>query len=369
MVTSFYIHWPFCPLVASAERDQSMGAYHVALLKELEDYCAFEETSAPLKTVFFGGGTPSIYPLDLLRETTDLLESRRGFDPSYEMTIEVTPGTVSQEHLLAWKELGINRLSIRGSNVQDESVTPLRWHEHVQDLFELIGRAAPLFENLSVDLTIGLPGVTSAQWKEMIATITEGPIQHIALSFFTEHEARELQDKPVAVPTDDEVAALYYWTIEQLGYAGIRQYEISHFARPGWESGHNSVYWNYLSYKGFGLGACSFDGQVRSQNEKNLVHYIQGVRGRNVTVFAEKLSDKQVWFERLMLGLCQLKGVWLEDIVAPLSIREREAFSKTTDELMLAQLVSHNEGRIALTQAGLAVANEIIVKLSCIDQL
>lgn len=332
------------------------------------------ESAVPLKTVFFGGGTPSTYPSELLTETIDLLKGKWGFQEQYEMTIEVNPGTVTAEKLHNWKDCGINRLSIGVQSLNDDVLRKLNRHQKASDVTSLLDMAVPLFENLSVDIIVGLPGVTSEQWKEMIATLLTWPIKHVSLYFLTVHEDTQLYfgvaRKTIVLPHDDEIVDLYLWTIEQFAAAGIEQYEISNFARPGWESQHNRVYWERKPYKGFGLGACSFDGGVRDQNEKNLTKYVQNVSNNgNITVFAETLTEKQRWLEELMLGLRQVKGVLLDDVCKTLSIKEKQEFNRKKEELEAAQLIFCRDERIALTPGGLSVANEVIVKLSCIDTL
>jgi oxygen-independent coproporphyrinogen III oxidase len=374
---SFYIHWPFCPyrchfcpFVALAGQDEHMEDYHSALFFEINSF--LENTEAvPLKTVFFGGGTPSTYPVSLLAQTIELLRSKRGFVPSYEMTIEVNPGTVTIDKLHAWKEAGINRLSIGVQSLNDSVLKGLNRHQKAQDVLDLLDAAAPLFDNLSVDLIVGLPGISSDEWRSMIQKIVLWPISHVSMYFLTVHEDTQLyfgiKSNRIQLPTDDDVVDLYYWTIKEFERAGLIQYEISNFSRAGRRSEHNSVYWHRAPYKGFGLGACSFDGAVRSQNEKNLMKYLSSVKnGIDITFFSEELSDKQVWLEQLMLGLRQRSGVGIQGILQPLTDKEKEAFYTITNELSEAGLVKLQEDTIALTPGGLSVANEIIVKLSCI---
>jgi oxygen-independent coproporphyrinogen-3 oxidase len=228
-----------------------------------------------------------------------------------------------------------------------------------------------LFENLSVDIIVGLPGVRSDEWKEMIKQIVAWPIKHVSMYFLTIHEDTQLyfgiQSKKVTLPTDDEVVDLYYWTIDEFAAAGLEQYEISNFSRPGWHSKHNSVYWQRQPYKGFGMGACSFDGKRRTKNTTNLLKYLEEIRhtGKSI-VFEEALTDEQVWLEQLMLGLRQRKGLHVATILEPLSLKKREEFSSKAEQLMAARLVSEADGMLRLTPRGLSVANEIIVKLSCL---
>lgn len=383
LVQSFYIHWPFCPyrchfcpFVALAGQDQHMQTYHDALYKEIADFVRMHKQSTlvgPLKTVFFGGGTPSTYPPELLTQTLALLADEVGFEDEYEMTIEVNPGTVTREKLEAWKRFGINRLSIGVQSLNDAVLQKLNRHQRASDVYSLLDNASPLFENLSVDLIVGLPGVSPEEWKGMIETIVTWPIKHVSMYFLTVHEDTQLyfgvQQNKIKLPTDDEVVDLYYWTIEKFAQHGIMQYELSNFARPGWESRHNTVYWQRKPYKAFGLGACSFDGASRFQNEKNLLNYMNGVKNNGtINLFTEKLSDKQAWLERLMLGLRQLKGVLVAEVLKSLSEEEKKEFFMRIDELVTARLLSYTNEYIALTPAGLSVTNEIVVKLSCIDK-
>jgi len=378
-VQSFYIHWPFCPyrchfcpFVALAGQDQHMGAYHAALMHEIAYFLEQQKTLSTLKTVFFGGGTPSTYPLPLLKETVLLLRESVGFEPSYEMTIEVNPGTVTQEKLETWKEIGVTRLSIGVQSLNDAVLTKLNRHQRAADVYMLMEKAAPLFDNLSIDVIVGLPGISVADWKHMIETVVTWPIKHISMYFLTVHEDTQLyfgvQQQKIILPPDDEVVDTYYWTIDKFAQYGIMQYEISNFARPGWESKHNTVYWQRKPYKAFGLGACSFDGYTRFQNEKNLLKYMQGVQNDEpICIVSERLTDKQIWLETLMLGLRQRGGVAIQELCASLDEYEKKELTKRIDELLAGGLLHRKDGTITVTCTGLSVVNEIVVKLSCID--
>ena len=342
-------------------------------MKELETFFDERLESVPLKTVFFGGGTPSTYPEELLEETITLLQKRAGFAPDYEMTIEVNPGTVTPEKLHTWKRCGINRLSIGVQSLNDELLKKLNRHQKAADVYALIDAGTALFDNLSIDLIIGLPGVSQEEWKRLVTTVSAWPIQHVSMYFLTVHEDTQLyfgvQRKSIILPPDDEVVDLYRWTIEQFAKVGLEQYEISNFGRKGRQSQHNTVYWERKPYKGCGLGACSFDGTRRFQNEKNLLNYMNSaINNGTVVVFVESLNDYQAWLERLMLGLRQIKGVAVDSVLSYLESSRAELFLQKVQELETANLIRCEQGNIALTPVGLSVANEIIVKLSCIDK-
>ena len=375
--SSYYIHWPFCPyrchfcpFVALAGQDEYMNEYHEVLIKEINRYASTHEM-VPLQTVFFGGGTPSTYPPELLTETIELLHDTNGLEPDYEMTIEVNPGTVNKEKLHAWKEAGVNRLSIGVQSLNDEVLKKLNRHQKASDVTWLIENATKLFDNVSIDLIVGLPGISSDEWKSMIKKVVTWPIQHVSMYFLTVHQDTQLyfgvKSKKVTLPADEQVVDLYYWTIEEFAQAGLLQYEISSFARKGFQAKHNSVYWHRIPYKGFGMGACSFDGAQRLKNSTNLLKYLEEIRNTGKSILSsERLTDKQVWLEQLMLGLRQRRGIVVADILKPLSLKEKEEFSRKSQELLSAGLVSASDDTLMLTPKGLSVANEIIVQLSCI---
>lgn len=309
---SFYIHWPFCPykchfcpFVAIAGQDSFMTQYHKALWKEIDGYMeAVEQT--PLDTLFFGGGTPSTYPDDLLLDTFGRLRGYNLLTNDTEVTIEVNPGTVRQEQLPLWKEAGITRLSIGVQSLNDQVLKKLNRQQSHTDVMTLIEQASVFFNNLSIDLILGLPGVSDEEWKQLIMTVVQWPINHISVYFLTVHEETVLFFKvkrnDITLPDEEWMVDLYEWTIACLQEHGFVHYETSNFARPGFESQHNQVYWDHKPYKGFGLGACSFDGERRLQNEKNLKEYLTKIeQGVAITIFAEELTLEQL---RLEKNLC-----------------------------------------------------------------
>ena len=375
-VESLYIHWPFCPyrcnfcpFVALAGHDHFMDQYHRALQKEIINYGKSCLAKQPIKTLFMGGGTPSTYPPLLLLETFGILKELFVFAPDAEITIEVNPGTVNQEKLEAWKQAGINRLSIGVQSLDDAVLKKLNRHQSAQDVINLLKQAQHLFDNLSVDLIIGLPEVTEERWKMDLAELMRWPLTHISLYFLTVHEETPLyygvKKKKIALLPDDKLVDLYNWSVGFLKEHGFVQYEVSNFARPGYESKHNSVYWNRSAYKGFGLGAASFDGTSRLQNDKRLIEYLEGITlGKNVSVMSELLTEDQVWLERLMLGLRQAQGIDVDDLTKLLSVDKQLKFMEQVKLLSYENFLTYDGKRASLTSKGLALASEITVQLS-----
>ena len=282
---SLYIHWPFCPykchfcpFVALASHDQFMEQYHKALIAEIEQFVDKQSQVVPIKTIHFGGGTPSTYPLVLLLDMMSILNKRFVIEPDVEIALEVNPGTVSLEKIRVWRNVGINRLSIGVQGIDDKVLQSLNRHQTTDQVIDLLTNAAAFFDNISVDLILGLPGISGEHWKLLIMRAVQWPLVHISIYFLTIHENTPLyfkvQANQVSLPDDQEVVALYEWTCDTLAKHGFEQYELSNFARPGYASKHNTAYWNRDAYKGFGIGACSFDGQYRFQNEKNIMKYM-----------------------------------------------------------------------------------------------
>jgi len=298
------------------------------------------------------------------------LKEEYNLDPSAEITLEVNPGTVTPEKVVAWKQAGINRLSIGVQSLQDAVLAGLNRHQSVHDVMTTLDYTSPFFDALSIDLILGLPGVSADDWKNTIQRVVAWPITHLSIYFLTIHEQTPLyyriQTRTMVVPPDDEVMDLYLWTLEMLDQAGFERYEVSNFARrsahKSYRSEHNMVYWDRKPYRGFGLGAWSFDGIVRSHNEKNLIAYCErACRDESLTVFTETVTPYQVWFEQVMLSMRRAEGV----SYALLKKEIADDFLRATiADLVTAGYAYEGTESLILTQKGLAVENEIVVRLT-----
>jgi oxygen-independent coproporphyrinogen-3 oxidase len=348
---------------------QYMREYHAALKQEIVFFAQQNRRDRAIRTLYFGGGTPSVMPSDLLLDTFGTLKSEFVFDKACEITIEVNPGTVTPEQIAFWKEIGINRVSVGVQSLNDQVLQNLGRYQTAADVRALIPLLAASCADVSVDLMLGLPGITSTEWKQQLHEIVTWPIMHLSLYFlsldpYTRLE-RDVRLGKSAVPNEQEVLNLYYWSIECLQHHGLLQYEISNFARPGHESKHNRAYWERKPYKGFGLGAWSYDGIGRFQNQTNLMQYMQGIqRGDDITLYSEQLTPEQVRLEKIMLGLRQTRGVCIHDVLAHCSQEQRESREKHIKRLIQEQLVREHAGWLQLTPAGFAVENRIAVELS-----
>ena len=373
---SLYIHWPFCPykchfcpFVAIASHDAFMERYNKALQQEIALFAGEISSKIPLDTIFLGGGTPSTWPDNLLLDTFGTLRKTFDFFEQCEITIEVNPGTVRIEQLELWKSIGINRLSIGVQSLKDSVLNNLNRKQSKEDVFWVLNAAQKTFDTISVDLILGLPGVNDDEWKDLLNTVVQWPIVHVSIYFLTVHEQTPLyfrvQKKDIELITDECLVDLYYWSIEFLAQHGFAQYEISNFSKLGCQSKHNTVYWERKPYKGFGLGACSFDGASRFSNQKNLMKYMHDIeQKKDVIVFSETLTESQIYLERIMLGLRRVEGIALDEITKSLSEKQREEIEKTVTMLQENKFLNKIQNRIVLTPAGLAVQNDIAARLA-----
>lgn len=377
-----YVHWPFCKnkchycdFVALEKHEQFIERYHKALKAEVAHFFVdrAQGTKAPVKTIFFGGGTPSLYPLPLLTEFTDHLYSFVDRTTIAEMTLEVNPGGLTSSHYLAWRDCGFNRVSV-GVQVLDESVLfNLNRRQKNADVYALMDGIFEYIPNVSVDLIIGLPGSTPETWWKTLEQVLKWPITHISVYFLTIHEqtplAYRIAQKELAPALDDEMVFLYEKTIALLAQHGFVQYEISNFARPGYESTHNIAYWQRKAYKGFGLGAASFEHEQRERNQKNLSAYIEHwLEGAVVTTGRaapkrEILTPEQQRLEIYMLGLRQRVGIDRKTLEAGRTDAQREKLEATLTMLEEHGFITIINDRVQLTVRGMVYENEVIMKL------
>ncbi len=373
---SLYIHWPFCPykchfcpFVALAGHDHFMERYHYALKKEIMQFATACGRRLPIDTLYFGGGTPSTYPNHLLLDMLGILNEAFVLHATTEVTIEVNPGTVNSEQLRLWKEIGINRLSIGVQSLKDSVLKNLNRHQSQEDVYFVIENASKHFENLSIDLIIGLPGVSDDEWKQMLQSIVLLPLKHMSVYFLTVHEDTALytrvKKKTVTLPCDDGLLDLFHWTIAFLAEHGFEQYEISNYARPGFQSRHNTMYWERKPYKAFGIGACSFDGNVRFANDKNLMRYMEALeRTEPVQQIIDAISTQQAFIEKMMLGIRRSTGIALDTVIDDLNVEQQQQLQTKIKELKDGGFIHEQNGQVVLTPRGLSVENEIALQLT-----
>lgn len=355
-----YISYPFC-----AQKCSYCNFASGVLPRELErDYvrAVVAELGAHTwqwtpETVYVGGGTPS------RMETADLAEVLGGVPgrPWREATIEAAPGTVTAEKVAAWRDLGINRISLGAQSfVRAELARTGRKHAAETVAAEIGLLRGQGIASINVDLIAGLPGQTPESWNESLGWIERLDLPHVSVYLLEVDEDSRLGLEVLNhggrygardVPPDEAMAEMYEIAVERLARMGIERYEISNFARPGWESLHNLKYWTLEPYAGFGADAHSFDGTTRRANVERAREYMSRVLAgepAGVSVTAANIAE-----ERFFVGLRLARGIE----PAP---EEWQRHAAAIERFVREGMLARDGGRIRLTAAGVLLSNEVL---------
>jgi len=357
-----YVHLPFCrvhctycPFAVSTDirlQDQ----YTDALIAEIEARSDGERVDS----IFFGGGTPSRTSRENLERIVNKLRERFAIDDDAEFSIEANPEDVDEDAIAFWRSLGVNRISIGVQSFHDDELRPLgRVHGRAQAL-EAVRVAAASGVRTSLDLILGLPRQTAERFEETLEIAITTGAGHVSLYMLDLEEgtalARQVEDERVTLPDDDLVANLYTMAMARFADAGLAQYEISNFARPGEECRHNLRYWRREQYLGFGIGAHSFIGDRRFANTRDIHRYIAGEREPE---FAEILGEGEVRRETIFLRLRQAEGINYEDVVRLCGAEGIAWMDRGLSDGWLRRV----ENRVAFTTSGFLLSNEYMSQL------
>lgn len=357
-----YVHIPFCK-----KRCLYCDFFSTTLLERRAEYIAalLEEIRArkheldDIRTVYLGGGTPSVLDVADIQQILDTIGTER----AEEITMELNPGDATPAYLAAIRAAGINRLSIGVQSLDDRLLQLIgRRHTAAQAIDTVRWAQTAGFDNISIDLMYALPTQTLDQWKTDIQRALDLGVQHISsygLMYEEGTALTKMRDAGAIEAIDEDTEnEMYDVLCEQLKKAGFVHYEVSNFALPGYEAKHNSSYWDGTPYIGVGAGAHSYLPPVRSWNPDDLDAYINGIMAHNLLRESETLTEKDRYNESIMLGLRTRQGVNEE-----LTRRYRDVIETSTRFLNDGSLQKTPEGRIAATQKGLHVLNRIIEAL------
>ncbi len=358
-----YVHLPFCRVhctycAFAISTDISLQQRYVdAVIAEIASRAAGEEVD----TLYFGGGTPSRVSIENLARLAAAIRDRFAVAAGAEFSIEANPEDVTGESLEAWRELGINRVSIGVQSFADRELEPLGRLHGRERAREALSAAVGSGVRTNVDLILGLPNQTAATFQETLETAIAGGAGHLSLYMLDLEEGTPLKAQVVRgrthLPDDEGVAALYEYAISRLAEAGLAQYEISNFARRGEECRHNLRYWNRGAYHGFGIAAHSFVGSQRFANTRNIRHYIDApLSARD---FSENLGPGEVRRETIFLGLRQTSGVSYDHLVELCGQEGVEWVERGLQDGWLRRA----EERVVFTPYGFLLSNDYISQL------
>ncbi len=323
----------------------------------------------PCRTIFFGGGTPSLLTAEQVAEILDA--ARQGFDvlEDAEITLEANPGTLEEAHLLALRAAGVNRLSM-GAQSFDAGL--LRWMgrihspEEIESAFQAARRAG--FENINLDFIFGIPHQTLEQWEMTLERALALAPDHLSLYSLMIEEGtplyRWVEEGRVRPADEDLTAEMYLLAQRKLGEAGYEQYEISNWARPGKACQHNLTYWRNLPYLGVGAGAHSCFGGRRFSTARAIRKYLECVkRDGHAVVDSEEISQELEMAETAMLALRLNEGLSLSLFERRYGITFDQAFGKRLGPVEAAGLLERVNGWIRLSERGRLLGNEVFLRL------
>lgn len=301
-----YIHIPFCKSkcnycsFTSFTDNSSITPYVYSLLKEIETNYEQE----PLKTLYIGGGTPSILPLNLLEKIIKKFK----FQDNPEITIEANPCDITDDYLNSLYNLGINRISLGVQTFNDDILKIIgRRHNSEQASTALKIIKNSKIKNFSADLIYGLPSQTEEVFKTDLKTLLEYAPNHISLyGLKIEESCYFYKNPPQNLPDDDFQADLYLWGVNELKKSGFEHYEISNFSKPDFESKHNLNYWNNGNYYGFGVSAHGYIDGIRYNNTIELKKYIDSPTFHE---YGKELTPEEKLQEEVFLGFRKCDGI------------------------------------------------------------
>lgn len=372
--TALYIHIPFCDHKCiycdfySIITSDNIEHFLSALKKEADYYSSIYSTNRVITSLFFGGGTPSLMSTEYIFEIINHLKSKFHFSGEAEITLETNPGTVNKEKLIGFRNSGINRISIGIQSFDENDLKFLtRIHDKQTAIKTVYNAAEAGFENINIDLIFNLPEQSKEKWKLNLQQAIELPIKHIsAYSLILERGTilnKLVLDGKVQIQDEDYDAELYELTIDFLSENGFMQYEVSNFAKPGYECIHNKAYWHHQDYISLGPSAHSFVENKRWWNYSSLKRYINEIQlNQNAVMNYETLNQQQLQDEYIMLAL-RSDGIKIEDFINRFGNDWLDEHAKDFEILKNQELIEVKHNTIKLTSKGYAICDEILSKI------
>ena len=338
-------------------------AYCHTVVKEIEQRLTATPSHTPLETVFYGGGTPGYLDPVELNLIHEKLRQTPGIAANAEVTLETTPMTLSEEKVQQWLTIGINRVSMGIESLQDSELKSIgRDHDSATAIAGVQRARRAGIKNLALDLIFGLPGQTVASWQDTLDKLLALEPEHLSAYGLNITGSLKLHFPPnsSAYPDDDTFAAMYDILIDTCKEAGLEQYEISNFCRPGYQSRHNLCYWTNNEYLAFGVGAHRYVDGVRSANLRSFNRYM---RDCSVDESSEPIDQERKVADAIMLGLRLCCGLNLSQFKQTYQV---DLMSRIADKLPLLvdnNLAELNNGVLKLTRKGILISNTILAEL------
>ncbi len=369
---SIYIHIPFCvrkclycDFLSAPASAEVKARYADRLIREIREE-SISYVNYKVKTIFIGGGTPSLLEPDQIAGIMAALRENYLLNKDCEISIEVNPGTCLKELADAWRETGINRVSIGLQSLEDKELKAMGRIHSADDFYktyEILVKTG--FNNINVDLMTAVPGQTIESCSRTIravAALNPAPVHISAYSLIIEEGTPFFENTPM-LPDEDTEREMYKITNDILSESGYQRYEISNYAKPGFACRHNKVYWQRGNYVGFGIGAASLVENVRFTNERDLKRYLEN---DSVKENRQELSRQEQMEEFMFLGLRMTQGVSEKEFQKLFDRTVEQVYPGIVDKHIKNGLLRRvfdlmeGEERIALTDRGIDVSNVVM---------
>jgi oxygen-independent coproporphyrinogen III oxidase len=374
MADYLYIHIPFCikkciycDFFSLPYDEPAVRRYVEALCRELS---LKKDLADILKTIYIGGGTPTLLPAECFRQLLKCLKGNYHFSSEIEITVEANPGTADKAKIDTLFSLGVNRLSVGVQSFIDNELATLgRIHSSDEALRSIESIKKAGLKNFSIDLMYGIPGQSMESWRESLTKAIELSPSHISAYELTPEENTHLypliQSHKITMLNEEPILEMYNYAIDYFAGSGYTHYEISNFARPGFQCLHNLNYWDRGDYIGAGAGAHSFISGVRSINTKDIQEYAAKLDSALIPETQPiKLTPEDEMREFIFLGLRKTGGISLSKMpVAIGSVPSRELLLDVCRELVDGGYTELSGDFLRFTRKGIVISNAIIVSL------
>lgn len=344
------------------------GRYVQSLLTQIRTSYP-EKHKKALETLFIGGGTPTVLRTGKLVEIIETCREVYGFSDDAEISIEANPGTIDRAKLSALQDAGVNRLSVGVQSFNDKDLQVLgRAHRSDKSTQAVYDAREAGFNNISLDLMYGLPGQSVESWKENLEQAVALHPQHLSLYQLTIEEDTDFYNRylndSLGLPDDEEIIAMEQATREYLGAHGIEQYEISNYARAGYECRHNIGYWHNEEFVGCGAGAAGFCNGKRYKVIIDPLLYCSAVEsGEDVIEESEVLSMEASFRETVVMGLRLIKGIDKRRLSDRYHLTLDDQYGSELTDLVRKGLLEESEDYLRLTVQGRRFANQVMAEL------
>lgn len=370
---SLYFHIPYCKMKcfycdfnSYSNKHDTLDEYLVSIEKEIDLYAHLHGSS--IRTIFFGGGTPSIIESRCIRKIIDKCNSVFDTRGCTEISIEANPESLTEQKLYDYRNMGINRLSIGLQAWQDRLLKKIgRIHTLEKFIYAFSKAREASFDNINVDLIFSLPEQSVANWVETLLNVVDLSPEHVSCYGLKIEEGtrfhKALKEGEIQVPNDETDREMYYYAQESLNKFGYNQYEISNFAKPGYECVHNMAYWTFKEYIGFGAGAHSFFDNKRVENENIIEKYISQINKGNFA-YSEKhnLSKKNQMTDYIITGLRLIKGIDKKKFYEKFDMSINDLYTLNVTEYIKMGLLDDDEDNVKFTPKGLDLSNLVLTE-------